>query len=127
MTQPSDLPPGVSLNDPHLNPPANDQEALYQFRKRYRGYMPWNLAKVRGDEMLWEFTSFPWKEADGRVLINARPIGIAADNRTFEVRKQVSVNRWSSHRQKAYKEGFKVGAAWAIRERSKLLNRPFGV
>lgn len=98
-------------------------ESLLELRKKYRGYMPENLAQVRGEEMLYEFISWPWREADGRVLINVRPVNQPADMRTLEARKQVSAIGWNYLRQKAYKEGFASGIEWAMREQRKLVEQ----
>jgi hypothetical protein len=93
----------------------------WELREEYRGYKPYSLAKVRGMEMLYEFISFPWRESDeGRVLINARPINQSASMRTFECRREISPTRWSGYRERAYKQGFQDGVAWAIQTAKEL-------
>jgi hypothetical protein len=103
-------------------------DSILELRKKYRGYMPWQLAEVPGETMLYEFTSWPWQEyGGGEVRIMARPIDDPTANRQFTARKEIHPVRWSSIRQKAYRAGFKAGFAYAAAEARKyaeLVRRP---
>lgn len=100
-------------------------DAVLELRKRYRGYMPWELARLPGQEMLYEFVSWPWIETpavvgeQSHVKIMARPIDDSQQARTYEARKQIHPVRWSAHRQKAYRQGFRDGVKYAIQEARK--------
>lgn len=104
------------------------------FRKKYRNYRPWILAKVKptaanyltglDPATLWEFTSYPWREDDvahndGPVVIMARVVGDATTNARFVVRREVTAITWSAHRQKAYRAGFVAGEKFRAQEERK--------
>jgi len=110
MSEPREIPGGQVRDLPPLS------SAILALRGEYRGYRPYGLAKVRGEEMLYEFISWPWREPDGRVLINARPVGQPASMRSFECRKKISLVTWGMPRQRAYREGFAHGVNWAIKQ-----------
>lgn len=89
--------------------------AVLELRKKYLGYRPNALGKVKGTDMLYEFTSWPFPEA-GKVYIMARPIGDPTRNQRFEARRGISLNQWGHLRQKAYREGFTAGYNYALDE-----------
>ena len=86
-------------------------EVMMEFRRKYRGYRPWGLAKVRGTDVMYEFTSYPWQEDDG-VYVNARVLDDPTTNARFKVRAEIGVISWGQLRQKAYREGWKGGQAY---------------
>lgn len=88
-----------------------EAHAAMDLRRKYLGYRPWQLARVRGVDVMYEFTSYPWQEPDG-VYVNARVIEDPTTNRRFKVRSQIGMSGWGHVRQQAFREGWKAGQAY---------------
>lgn len=103
------------MKDPLVDVGLATTEAL-DLRKKYRGYRPFALAKLRGQVELLEFISWPFQsEAEGnRVYIMARAIEDPTTIKRYQCRKQISPVSWSHLRQRAYREGFQAGYAHAV-------------
>lgn len=99
---------------------------LLEYRRKWAGYRPYELVKLKGQEMLVEIISWPYRDKDGETWIKARAIGDPMSIRDYRPRKDIALCNWSHHRQKAYKLGFMAGVKYGYdeaRHQQKLVGR----
>lgn len=84
-----------------------------EVRRKYLGYRPGQLGKVRGVEAVYEFRSFAFAADDGSgVYVMAQVIGDPATYRAFKVRREIALIGWGHGRQRMFRQGWLAGQAY---------------